>query len=86
MAGKLKTLSVAERAERIRELEGKIVALCINNRCTHLKSLGGLNCDRKRSQCHSKRVIRMLAEIVRLQDEDSNHKSHRRNCNYDTKP
>lgn len=55
--------------EEIRELEGKIVATCINNRCPHLKWLGGARCDRKRSECHSKRVRRWLDEIKKLEEE-----------------
>ena len=50
---------------RIRELEGKIVAICMQ--CPHAKWVGHFECDRKRSQCHSKRVCRWLDEIERLE-------------------
>jgi len=54
--------------DRIRELEGKIVAVCMQ--CPHSKFVGGhFECDRKRSQCHSKRVRRWLAEINKLEEE-----------------
>ena len=52
--------------ERIRELEGKIVTVCIQ--CPHAKwAFGWYECDRKRSQCHSKRVRRWLDEIKGLE-------------------
>jgi len=55
-----------EREEKIRELEGKIVAVCMT--CPHAKFVTGrFECDRKRSQCHSKRVRRWLDEIKRLE-------------------
>ena len=56
---------------RIRELEAKIVAVCVN--CPHAKwTVGRFECDRKRSQCHSKRVRRWLDEIKRLEGESDN--------------
>lgn len=40
----MKKLSAVERAERIRELEGKIVAVCIGG-CRHAKWVGsGYRC------------------------------------------
>lgn len=55
-----------EKEERIRELEGKIVTICVQ--CPHAHfACGRYECDRKRSQCHSKRVIRWLAEIKKLE-------------------
>ena len=57
------------RDERIAELEGKIVAVCASG-CPHAKWVGGwFECDRKRSQCHSKRVRRWLDEIKKLEGE-----------------
>ncbi len=54
-------------ALRIRELEGKIVAVCVSG-CPHAKwKTGRYECDRKRSQCHSARVRRWLDEIKRLE-------------------
>ena len=56
-------------AHRIRELEGKIVAICVGG-CPHAKFVTGrFECDRKRSQCHSKRVRRWLDEIKKLEEE-----------------
>lgn len=56
------------KEERIRELEGKIVAICVSG-CAHAKFSGGWwTCDRKRSQCHSGRVRRWLDEIKRLEE------------------
>ncbi len=56
------------KQERIRELEGKIVAVCIT--CPHAKkwTAGHFECDRKRSQCHSVRVRRWLDEIKKLEE------------------
>lgn len=52
--------------ERIAELEGKVVTVCVQ--CPHAKfASGSYRCDRKRSQCHSKRVRRWLDEIKRLE-------------------
>lgn len=57
--------------ERVRELEGRIVAVCVTG-CPHAKFSGGSwSCDRKRSQCHSKRVRRWLAEIKKLEGENA---------------
>lgn len=51
---------------RIRELEGKIVTVCMS--CPHSKfTAGRFECDRKRSQCHSKRVLRWLGELRELE-------------------
>ncbi len=53
--------------ERIRELENKIVTVCMS--CPHSKWAGGhFECDRKRSQCHSKRVRHWLDEIKKLEE------------------
>ena len=58
------------KEERISELESKIVAVCVSG-CPHAKFSGGWwMCDRKRSQCHSKRVRRWLDEIKRLEDSN----------------
>ena len=52
--------------ERIQELQTKIFSVCAS--CPHVKWVTGrLECDRKRSQCHSKRVIRWLDEIKKLE-------------------
>ena len=56
------------REAQISELEGKIVTVCMQ--CPHSKFVTGhFECDRKRSQCHSKRVLRWLDEIKRLEGE-----------------
>ena len=56
-------------AHRIKELEGKIVAVCMT--CGHSHFVAGrFECDRKRSHCHSSRVRRQLAEIKRLEEGD----------------
>ena len=69
MGGKLKTLSTVERAERIRELEGKIVAVCISG-CPHAKwQTGKFHCQVSRRHCHSKRVRRWLDEIKKLEED-----------------
>lgn len=52
----------------IRELEGKIVATCIQNKCGHLRWTGGGHCDRK-SKCHSSKVRKWLAEIKSLEEK-----------------
>ena len=55
------------KQERIRELEGKVVSVCMS--CGHSKFVTGrFECDRKRSQCHSGRVRRWLNEIKRLEE------------------
>lgn len=55
-----------EIGTRIDEVERKIVEVCIQ--CPHAKRVGqAFVCDRKRSQCHSKRVRRWLAEIKALE-------------------
>lgn len=52
--------------ERIDELERRIFQVCAS--CEHNKWVTGhFECDRKRSQCHSKRVLRWLDEIKRLE-------------------
>ena len=54
-------------AHRIKELEGKIVTICVQR--PHAKFAGGrYECDRKRSQCHSKRVRHWLDEIKKLEE------------------
>ena len=55
--------------ETIKELEGKIVAVCIQ--CSHMKRVGKeFICSVKRSHCHSKRVTKWLGEIKKLEVED----------------
>ncbi|HUV55786.1 MAG TPA: hypothetical protein VMV84_01005 [Dehalococcoidales bacterium] len=57
------------KTERIKELEGKIVAVCAQ--CPHSKWVGGhFECDRKRSHCHSARVRKWLDEIRKLEEEN----------------
>ena len=57
-------------AHLIKELEGKIVAVCIQNQCPHLKWLGGsAQCKVARRHCHSKRVRRLLDEIKKLEEQ-----------------
>jgi len=59
---------------RIQELEGKIVAVCVT--CPHARFVTGrFECDRKRSECHSKRVRRWLAEIKKLEEVNGTGKS-----------
>ena len=54
--------------DRISELEGKIVAVCM--RCPHSRFVvGRFECTVKRSHCHSKRVRRWLGEIKKLEEE-----------------
>jgi len=54
------------RQERIRDLEGKIVAVCMA--CPHVKWVTGrFQCTVKRSHCHSQRVRRWLAELKELE-------------------
>ena len=54
------------RQERIRDLEGKIVAVCMA--CPHAKWVGGhFECKVDRRHCHSQRVRRWLDEIKRLE-------------------
>ncbi len=54
------------KQERIRELEGKIVAVCVA--CPHVKFRAGQYiCVVKRSHCHSQRVRRWLDEIKKLE-------------------
>lgn len=55
------------KEERIRELESKIVAVCMG--CPHAKWVtGSFQCTVKRSHCHSKRVRKYLAEIEKLEE------------------
>ncbi len=52
---------------RIRELEGKIAAVCIC--CPHVKWYTGFfKCRVDRRQCHSRRVRRWQAEIEKLEE------------------
>jgi len=61
-------MMTSDKEARRRELEGKIVAVCTG--CPHSKWVGGrFECDRKRSQCHSKRVRRWLDEIKTLEGD-----------------
>ena len=57
--------------ERIRELEGKIVAVCIT--CPHAKKwmAGHFECKVGRRRCHSRRVRRWLDEIKSLEGGES---------------
>jgi len=51
--------------KRHEELSANIIRVCAQ--CTHGKwVMGHLECDRKRSECHSKRVLKWLDEIKRL--------------------
>jgi len=51
------------------DLTRKILQVCVS--CPHAKWQGRtLTCDRKKSQCHSKRVKRWLAEIKRLEERE----------------
>ena len=53
---------MTSKEDRISELEGKIVAVCMT--CGHSKFVTGrFECTVKRSHCHSKRVRRWLDEI-----------------------
>ena len=54
--------------ERIDELTLKIAQVCVG--CPHMKFTGRMECDRKKSQCHSKKVRAWLAEIDRLKEND----------------
>jgi hypothetical protein len=52
--------------DQIRELEGKITAVCI--RCPRVKWYTGFfKCRVDRRQCHSRRVRRWQAEIEKLE-------------------
>ena len=54
--------------ERKQEIGMKILAVC--GQCPHGKWLfSKLICDRKKSQCHSKRVRKWLNELETLQKE-----------------
>jgi len=55
--------------EQKEDLTRKILQVCAS--CPHAKWQGGtLTCDRKKSQCHSKRVRHWLEEIKRLEDRN----------------
>ena len=61
------------KEERIRELEGKIVAVCVT--CPHARAFGGVfECKVSRRHCHSVRVKRWLDEIERLEEEKNGRK------------
>jgi len=52
--------------ETIDELTREIVRVCA--RCPHMTYISGhMECDRKKSQCHSKRVRKWLDEIKKLE-------------------
>ena len=51
--------------QKINELTLKVAQVCAG--CPHMKFTGRMECDRKKSQCHSKRVRVWLAEIERLE-------------------
>lgn len=56
------------KEERIKELEGKVVAVCMT--CSHSKWVTGrFECTVSRRHCHSKRVRRWLDEIKKLEGE-----------------
>ncbi len=60
------------RVEKIRGLEGKIVAACLaggrNRRCPHAKQVGlRFECTVARCHCHSSKVRKYMAEIERLE-------------------
>lgn len=61
--GDKKILRVVEG--RKTELTRKIMQVCSS--CPHLKFTGGMQCDRKRSQCHSKRVRAWMKELQELE-------------------
>ena len=51
---------------QITDLSARIIKVCSG--CTHSKFVAGhFECDRKKSQCHSKRVRKWLAEIALLE-------------------
>lgn len=54
------------------ELLRKVMQVCAS--CPHAKWQGGtMTCDRKKSQCHSKRVRKWLEELKSLErDEQGN--------------
>jgi len=55
------------KEDRIRELENKIVAVCM--RCPHVKWYTGFfECRVDRRHCHSSRVRRWQAEIEKLEE------------------
>lgn len=60
--GDKKVLRILE--DRKTDLTRKIMQVCSS--CTHLKFTGGMQCDRKRSQCHSKRVRSWMKELEEL--------------------
>lgn len=65
---RIEVSQLPDKEQRIRELEGKIVTVCMS--CPHAKFVTGrFECDRKRSQCHSKRVKRWLDEIKTLEGD-----------------
>jgi len=54
------------KAEEINELTRLIMQVCSS--CGHGKWFGGaVTCDRKKSECHSKRVRKWLARIEELE-------------------
>lgn len=56
------------RDARIKELNLKIFQVCAC--CPHVRYfLGRFECDRKKRECHSKRVRQWLAEIGRLESD-----------------
>jgi len=62
------------KTERIKELEGKIVMVCIQ--CDHMKREPGIYiCRVGRSHCHSKRVQKWLDEIRKLEVENEASRS-----------
>lgn len=67
---RIETSQPPDKEQRIRELEGKIVTICMS--CPHAKfvTAGQFKCDRKRSQCHSKRVKHWLDELKRFEGGD----------------
>jgi hypothetical protein len=56
------------RKDHINDLVRQIIQVCAG--CPHRKTEGGqFICDRKKSECHSGRVRRWLAEIEKLKAE-----------------
>jgi len=55
-----------DNQEKIKELTARIAAVCMT--CPHVRfATGRFECDRKKSECHSGRVRKWLAEINALE-------------------
>jgi len=58
----------ADKTDKINELSRQILQVCA--RCPHGKWVrSAMICDRKKSECHSKRVRKWLEEIEKLKRE-----------------